>query len=87
MKHIVAMAPVIGAHETPKGTLYSVHYFGMHDHKWHIGYSSDNLDLTRLWLINHLEIVPVPDEMPDGTDISMVMSGLESKFSEGGRYA
>lgn len=87
MKRTVAMAPVIGAHKTPKGTLYSIHYFDMHDHKWHAGYSSDNLDLVRLWLIDHFEIVPVPDDYPEDTDISMVLSGLEGKFSGGGRYA
>lgn len=79
MKSTKALAPIIGAHEGPKGILYSIHYFDMTDRKWHIGYSSYNLDIVRQCLTNEFEIVPVPDGgvyILRDVDIGMVISGF-----------
>lgn len=55
-----AMLPIIVSGITSDGRLYGIVYFDADDRKWHMGYTSNRLDIVHEWLRTHFDIVPIP---------------------------
>lgn len=73
-----AMVPMIVYTQTSTGKQYFIVYYDMNDRKWHIGYSSTDLELVQKWLRTEFDIVPmevIEDDMFSVTAMTAFVGG------------